>query len=247
MFKIAFCDDDERHLQHAKKLMDTYLASKPDLVVKTSFFNSSLDLLNYIDDYEPFDLYVLDIIMPDIDGIKLGLKLRDNQDMGLIIYLTTEQSFAVESYSTRAFHYLVKPVAYEQFQKTMDLAFHFLNTKTAKSITVKTSDGIIRLTFDQIVYVELMKRHLYFYLEDHRVKESVTIRMTFPEAISPLLIDNRFVLCGASYALNLHQITSIENDIVYFKNGSSLTPPKKALAAIRSQWLDYWLEGGISL
>jgi len=77
---------------------------------------------------------------------------------------------------------------------------------------------------------------------DYRIESA-----NYITCINPMLHPNRIMEYHDFLYIIEGEWEIIENDIVYFKNGSSLTPPKKALAAIRSQWLDYWLEGGITL
>lgn len=71
--------------------------------------------MDSIDTYETFHIYILDIIMPDINGVQVGAALREQGDDGLIIYLTSSPDFALESCNTDALHYLLKPIDSDSF------------------------------------------------------------------------------------------------------------------------------------
>lgn len=245
MINIAICDDDTRQQGLIEDFLDHYLLCNKDLQVKFKTFSSGKELINYILENGSFDLYLLDIVMPELNGIDVGKKIREMKDEGFIIYLTSEASFAVESYNTRAFHYLLKPIEKEKFFSVLDSVFQLLKSKASKYITVKTQDGITKISFDEINYAELTGRRIRYCLIDKSVIESVTLRNTFAEAVTPLLNDQRFVLCGASFAINLHQVSSIKSNNVYFKNNEMILPPKKNISTLRSQWLDFWLDGGM--
>lgn len=73
-----------------------------------------------------FDLYLLDIVMPEQNGIEVGLSIRKLDGLGLIVYLTTSPDYAVDSYLTNAFHYLLKPVRWEQMVSVLDRAMDIL-------------------------------------------------------------------------------------------------------------------------
>ena len=57
-----------------------------------------------------FDIYILDILMPGMDGIELGVRLRELGYDGSIIYLTSSTDFAIDSYKAEASNYILKPV-----------------------------------------------------------------------------------------------------------------------------------------
>lgn len=77
-------------------------------------FQSGYELLDAVERSGSFDLYLLDIVMPEQNGIEVGLSIRKLDGLGLIVYLTTSPDYAVDSYLTNAFHYLLKPVRWEQ-------------------------------------------------------------------------------------------------------------------------------------
>ena len=109
MFHIALCDDDARQIQLTHKLLDNYLSLR-GVAAKIWEFSNGQALLNAMYD-ETFDLYLLDIVMPEMDGIDLGMELRKSDENGVIIYLTTSPDFALQGYQTKAASYLLIPSA----------------------------------------------------------------------------------------------------------------------------------------
>ena len=113
--KIALCDDEKSYHGKILELIGQYRETKPGCSLFPSSFYSGKDLLNHVDEYGGFDLYILDCIMPGMDGIELGAALRRRDDHGMLIYLTTSPDFALDSYRVDAFDYLLKPVDKELF------------------------------------------------------------------------------------------------------------------------------------
>lgn len=110
MIKLALCDDETAQREAAGNLLREYAASRPALAIKLSIFSSGQELLAAAEECGGFDLYVLDIVMPGLSGIDLGVRLRELYSDGDIIYLTISPEYAVDSYAARAFYYLMKPV-----------------------------------------------------------------------------------------------------------------------------------------
>lgn len=68
--KIAVCDDDENELTRIKELLDTYAScNNQNFIIKC--FSSSVELASTAG-FEKYDIYILDIIMPVMDGISLA-------------------------------------------------------------------------------------------------------------------------------------------------------------------------------
>ena len=245
MFHIALCDDDARQIQLTHKLLDSYFSLR-STAAKIWEFSNGQALLNAMYD-ETFDLYLLDIVMPEMDGIDLGMELRKSDENGVIIYLTTSPDFALQGYSVKAASYLLKPIQEEKLFSVLDDAFKAIKNHREQSIMVKTADGMSRLLLDHILYVEQAERAPRYYMKDGSCVVGVTIQTSFQDTIRPLLADKRFYLCGASFVLNLHCIKSINKADVLFVGGQQTTVPRRAAAELNTAWMHYWLEGGHQL
>lgn len=245
MFHIALCDDDARQIQLTHKLLDNYLSLR-GVAAKIWEFSNGQALLNAMYD-ETFDLYLLDIVMPEMDGIDLGMELRKTDENGVIIYLTTSPDFALQGYQTKAASYLLKPVRENELFRALDDAFKAITNRREQSIMVKTADGMSRLLLDHILYVEQTERAPHYHLRDGSCVVGLTIQTSFQDTIRPLLADKRFYLCGASFVLNLHCIKSINKADLLFVGGQQTTVPRRAAAELNTAWIHYWLEGGQQL
>lgn len=246
MMHIAVCDDEDGQLQVTYQMVRDFLAQRR-LPAKVWEFSSGRELLNTVAEVGAFDLYILDIVMPDMTGIDLGLELRKTDKDGAIIYLTTSPDFALASYQARAFFYLLKPVSRQTLFDLLDEAVGALTKRQEEAIQVRTRNGTVRLLLDSLLYAELKNRAVRYYLRDGTSVDSMTMSGSFREAVSPLLEDERFILCGASFVVNLYHIKMVVKSGVVLSDGRSLGLPKSACAALRTAWSDYWLEGGRKL
>ena len=243
MISVAICDDDSLQLAHSVTLFKAFLAAHPRFSARLFEFSSGDELYEYTLIHGGFDLYILDIVMPGTDGIRLAKDLRDRGDDGQIIYLTTEKSFALDAYDVHPYHYLIKPLLEETLFDVLLTVFSRLSDQKIKVLTVKTDSGFVNLIYDQIAFAELASRRIIYHLIDGTSVQSVMLRVTFAESVPPLLTDPRFVLCSASFLINLYHVKAIDRTSVSVNGDVTFSPPKKALPDLRSKWLNYWLEG----
>jgi CheY-like chemotaxis protein len=65
---------------------------------------------------EPYDLYVIDVFMPRLDGLDLIAKIKELQPMAVIIIITGFSSIdvAIKAIRQGAYHYITKPIKAEE-------------------------------------------------------------------------------------------------------------------------------------
>lgn len=241
--KIAICDDEELCRTEVLALAKEYSEAHTEQHFAFSAFSCGEDLLEAAGKIGGYDVYILDIVMPYMNGIDLGVALRGRGYDGKIIYLTASEEYAIDSFKAKPYNYILKPFDRITFSKVLDDALASLFEQKSKAIIVKTQESSIKLDLHQILYTELRRRVIVYQLTDGRTVESIQIRTTFAEAVQELTADKRFVLCGAGMAVNLHHVTEVENEALVFKNTLRVYPGKKACREVRSAWYDYNFDG----
>lgn len=245
--RFALCDDDPEERDALEALLREYLNTRPELTSQINTFGSGAELLECLSGQAPFDVYLLDIVMPGLNGIELGMQLRRQDSHSEIIYLTNSDEYAVDSYRVRAFYYLLKPVQAKEFfavvARAIESRLDAANRRNAENLPIKTKEGLHLLPFDKLLYAELRSRSVTYYLDDHSSLTGLTLRGSFASEIAPLLQKNCFCLCGASFCLNLSQIKAVGKTNVTFMNGCSLAIPKSSCAQLKTMWMKFWLGG----
>ena len=245
--QVALCDDEIVCHDTIKGLLADYGQKTSSVSLKLTCFSSGKDLLDHIDKNAAFDIYILDIIMPDTDmnGIQLGTALRERNDDGLIIYLTSSPDFAVESYNTDALHYLLKPISNHQFYLCMDKAISRLNHRSQEeTISIKTP-GSTRITaIHNILYAERVDRHIRYYLNDNTVIDSITFNDTFQNAVSLLAARPGFLIVGSSFVVNLYYVTEVTKSDMLLTGNRLVPVPRRSYEMVKTAWADYWLKKG---
>lgn len=159
--------DDE---PYCLKLLNEYLKDLPSLKILGSFTHP-MEAIDFIQN-NPSDLIIMDINMPQIDGISLA-KAIDSRVMK--IFTTAYSEFAVESYELDAVDYLLKPFDRERLIIALGKAYAKLNrmrTQRARSMdsVVILNDGKIKhfLNVGEIQYFEANGDYVNVHLKGKR-------------------------------------------------------------------------------
>ena len=106
---IAVCDDQAEELSALTALLDQWQAER-HFPLRYHTFRSAAGMLD-VAQRERFSLYLLDVMMPGIDGMDAAREIRTFDDAADIVFLTSSPGFAYESYGVRALEYLLKPIS----------------------------------------------------------------------------------------------------------------------------------------
>lgn len=244
--RIAICDDEQLYREEITMLINNYTHQHSDLSFRLFSFSSGKELLEYIDENSNFDLYILDIIMPEMNGIETGAALRSMNDNGMVIYLTTSSEFAVESYNIEAFHYLLKPIDKEYFCQVIDKAVKQFYQNENEVISIKTPSSIRIVPTRNIRYAARTGRSICYYITDDTTINSITFNDKFVNVAAPLLNHHGFLLVGSSFVVNLYHVTEVTRTELVISGKYRVSIPRRMYEFVKSEWANYWLNGGIN-
>ena len=200
---IALCDDQTEELEFLIGLISRW-QSERQRAVRFKIFHSAEDLLPAAEK-EPFTLYLLDVMMPGIDGISAAREIRGFNDAADIVFLTTSPGFAYDSYRVRALDYLLKPIRPEDLFPILDRLSE-QEFRPQDGLTLKIGNSLIRIPFAQLAYVEVNGKHLYFNLTDGTVRK---IFASLKEYEDRLLERPEFMRTHRSYIVNMTQAAEL--------------------------------------
>lgn len=213
---IVVCEDEEvirKKIQlHVNKLS---LRSETSFNIVLSTGNP-YEVFEYINN-NPVDTLILDIDLkrPDMDGIKLGNKLRELDKNIIIIFLSSRLERIFESFSCIPFDFVAKPAISPRLEEALEkVAQHKQHAPHGNFVRIKNTI----LNLDQVIYIEKQLSKSIFYT----TRDNVEIYITFID-LTNCLTEN-FLQISKSFIINLDYITSINEStkVISLRNGENL-------------------------
>jgi two-component system LytT family response regulator len=207
----------------ALEIITAYIEKVPFLkLLKT--FDNALDSIDFLKKNK-VDLMFLDIEMESLSGIQLIYVLKDRPE---VIFTTAYDSYAVEGFELDAADYLLKPISFERFVKSVDKVYNkFITPKTKTNgqvqsirisssgnfIFVKTENRLQKVAFSEILYIEGQGDYLKIVTPKARIMTLQNFKK-FEEILPP---DN-FIRVHKSYLVALNKIESITRNRIRIGN-----------------------------
>lgn len=165
------------------------------------------------------DIALLDILMPGMTGTSLAAALRSAGFEGHIVFLTSSNDFAAESYAVGALSYLLKPVDRAALRAVLDRAAAPAHADTA-SFAVRQGKLMRQIPFQSFLYAEVIGHTLEFHLlggEVARVYASLS-------DYEPLLLrEPRCARCHKSFIVNMDFVERVEGKTLTMCTGRQIS------------------------
>lgn len=219
----------------AVECLTEYIAAIPDLEILNSY-NDPLLALNRISSGPNVDIIFLDVEMPTINGLELAKAIRHKTNK--LVFNTAHSKYAYDAFETHADAFLLKPYSLGKFAVTINgLLTHFPNHEEKKQSIddhaqsnyffvktkqingdASTSSTFIKITFDDIIYVESILNHVSIYT----LSEHFTTFNTLKNVGITLLASEQFIQPHRSFIINRSHIKSVDHNNIVMENETKI-------------------------
>lgn len=200
---IAICDDHLPELNKIAEIVESY-ASQSGATVRVSTFTDAETMLAAAKK-EFFSHYLMDVMMPGMDGITAAQEIRGFDRDAKLIFLTSSREYAYQSYRVKAYDYLLKPVNSEELTALLS-QLQAQEESLQDCLCVQNGRSIFRIPYAQLSFMEVNQKHLYFYLTDGSMRQ---LPGTMAEFEDRLLTHPGFVKIHRSYIVNLQHVSAL--------------------------------------
>jgi two-component system LytT family response regulator len=213
--KCVIIDDEPL----AVDLLVEFVGRVDSLELVTTFTNA-IDAISIINQSQ-IDLIFLDIEMPHFSGIDF---INAIEKKPLIIFTTAYSNYAVEGFNLGAVDYLVKPIPFNRFLKSVLRAQQIFNPKSLPTenpiisvpeiehdfMFVRAEYENVKLNFADILFIEGLKDYVKIYTTDNKY----TLTLISLIKLENLLSSKGFARIHRSYIINIKHVKSIQKNKV---------------------------------
>ena len=230
MIRIAVVEDEDKWANIIEECLDK-LSKQDKIDIAITRFCDGYDLVeNYT--YN-FDIILMDIEMPLMNGMEAAEKIRNVDAQVTIIFITNMAQYAIRGYKVNALDYILKPISYIPFSETIKKAVRIYDKDKGGFIVISHKSGTEKIMTDNIYYIESQGHRLTFHTSKGTY-ETTTYSM---KEIEQILSSYSFKRCNSGCLVNLKYVTGYNgNELKVMDTSVSISRGKKNdfLAALAS-------------
>ena len=228
--RVALVDDTQEERQILSAILDEELP-QADVFTFT-------DGESFLKDWEnnTYDLILLDIYMNEMLGVDVARKVRETDLDVRIVFCTTSNEFASESYEVGANYYLQKPVSINSFQRMLKM-IRLDDYELNRFITLPDGQKIV---LRNITYTEYYNHSIIIH---SKKRADLQTRMSQTEWESLLSEYNFFYSCSKGLVVNFYEVEKVEDNLFLLKNGAQVPISRRKAKDALESYAHFRFEG----
>ena len=231
---FAIVEDDDRDLARLTRFIDQY-SNEKQTEIQTTIFRDGLD---FVEAYKPiYDLVLMDVEMPHLDGLKTAKHMREMDAQVPLIFITRMAQYAINGYEVAAIDYVVKPVSYGTLATKIEHAIHFAEEQRFRQ------DDYLFLNLGADSYRKISTRDILYIVKDHNYLRYVTRDEEFRVRGTLKDMEDRFngtsiIKCANGCMVNLRHIEQKVRNTIYI-GGIQLTVTKQCQEEFTEKFMQF--------
>jgi DNA-binding LytR/AlgR family response regulator len=234
---IAICDDDKIDIERLTNILESYyIARDIDLTIDT--FTTGKELFNSYKNVNDYQILLLDVEMPSMDGIQIAEVVRSTIDKHVIIvFISNYPQYMQDSFRVHPFYYITKPITMNSIYELMDNIVTEITDSHIIYSLISTEKGDITINIRDVLYIEVINSKtgiLNFHFKDKIITTKGTLSYWKEE-----LQHYNFYQCYRSILLNLTHIHYFKKHSITLDNGEELPIGRSSEKELKDLYLNH--------
>lgn len=213
MYHVGICDDDPVFIKYTERLFGEGITFYEYL--------SGEKMLQDMEKQEKYDLLVLDVALPGMDGNQTAREFRKMFPDTLLVFCSGVYMPTVESFETTPYRYWLKKYSEEQMMQEIEGVLAVIKkSHIMPYVKGKRGNDIVRISPNQIYYIAILNKGTMLYCGDSGEKMYSSQKLAeFYEQLKEF----GFAYAHNSYIVNLKHVAVVRATELEFINGEKLT------------------------
>jgi DNA-binding LytR/AlgR family response regulator len=227
--KIAICDDNNIIAESIQEALEKVLQTLALTEYSIETYANGVDFVHH---NVAYDLVILDVEMPELDGFELAEKIHQVDDHTLIIFLTSHAELMSRGYHVHAFRYLTKPIDDSDFREAITSAVNRISSY--EQIVIKYERIDIVINTRTITHIESLGDGSCIYTSGQHYITNYSMK-----SLRERLPKQDFILVHRRYLVNLKYVKEVHNAKIILSTDMQINISMKRKKEIKAAFYEY--------
>lgn len=234
MLRVAICDD-EKILMEIEEIAGRFFRLNC-IDNKITIYQSSENLQYDLQDGIVYDLFLLDIEMPEIHGMELAKEICERIPSAKIIFITSHLEYAITAYEYSVFRYIQKTMLHEKLFLALEDYYKLYALEKNEYYMIEIKNYLEKIPYRSIFYVLKEGKYSVLYLEGER---TVSVRKTLKQVFEELG-QEYFYFADRGCIINLANVVGMDTGKILFPEQQNVTINKTNWIEFKESLLLFW-------
>lgn len=233
--RIAIVEDEAVYVQQLRDYLSKY-QEEFNCPLQVSIYENGMSFIHNFS--SQFDIILLDVAMPYIDGFETAKRIRAIDTEVVILFVTNQAQHAIKGYEVDALDYILKPISYFAFSQRLKRALSRVKRKEEPYLVLNLKSETRKIKISSIYYIEIRDHNLVYHTTDGDYSAFGSLKEEEQK-----LEKHHFVRCNKAYLVSLRHVDNVCNGAAVV-NGQHLLISRPRKTAFMEALTDY-LGGGV--
>ncbi|NLL78556.1 MAG: response regulator transcription factor [Clostridiales bacterium] len=235
MYNIAICEDNKEDLDFLQNTVETFCHTESIPHSLTPYTSSVLLSQTLKEQQYYYDLFLLDIELPEISGMTLAKQIRDSQSDAIILFITSHTQYAIEAFDLDIFRYIPKTLLSSKLIPALKDTFSLLALQNEKFYLLQRPCFSCKIPYRQILFIDRDGKNIIFHLSNGLEKERASLHTVYAR-----LSSSDFTFIEHGILINLYHAMRLDKNVLTLSDGTILNVSRSHLANVRNAITQYW-------
>ncbi len=235
MLHIAICDDDGTVVSKVEELASIFFRTHC-VDTKIQSYQCSENLMYDLQDGIYYDLLLLDIEMPGVDGMGLAKNIHDNMPAARIIFITSHLEYAIEAYEFSVFRYIPKTAIGNKLPAALEDFYKLYRLERNEFYTIQVKNQVEQIAYRDILYILKEGKYAVFYLVNGEMR---SVRKTLAQVFEEINKEY-FYFADRGCIVNLANVVGMNGNGIILPGSQHITISKTNLPEFKTTMLRFW-------
>lgn len=231
---IAIVDDDVRFSEKVERFARQFYQKKGENI-EVSQYTKGLVLIQDMDEKKHFDIYMLDVEMPQINGFDLAKKIQAKQPKARIIFITSHEKYALRSIKIGSYYFILKEEYDYELKRILERIYQE-EIENGQYYTIQTDTHYERFCMSGILHITKQDKYAIFHCMDNKeYYERISL-----EKIYQKLPQDCFIFVNRQVIIHMKHVIRLEQNKITMQDKTVIPISRRMSVEVKDNLAEFW-------